>query len=186
MTDFTSGFNFDGANENEPGEFRFHRKQLSRVRDMALVLFDKFISANLSKDWPPAGPLTVTKYQRRFLSLAETKTIVLEHAVLKPNCYAISADNPEKGKEKVRSLMAALIMRVFSNVTQFAGEQGLVDVCFSSETNDFEFQITKQGKRIIKNVKEKVKNGADIDTAALLAWREVIGEGPKSTEDKDQ
>jgi len=56
VTDFTSGFNFDGANENEPGEFRFHRKQLSRVRDMALVLFDKFISANLSKDWPPAGP----------------------------------------------------------------------------------------------------------------------------------
>ena len=148
---------------------------ISMLRDKALIIFDSFVErmAAAKKDAPilPTPnilalnmPEEELEARRRFLSVEETETILAEHnqkAGLPEGIYAIGGKTPEEAAHNFIAMLHALGVRIMSNITNYATNNGLLDCCFDDDDEAFSFRVTDLGKKVTKaahKLEKKNKN----------------------------
>jgi hypothetical protein len=141
---------------------------IKRLRDAALILFDKFVEHQNELSSPVISKvlfqsLVSPEEKHQFLSLEETERIVREHSFISPGVYAIGGDTSEKAVKQVKNVMAALMQRIMSNLLRMGADLGLLDVMFDGETNDFRFDVSNKGQKLYERIKTQLENGEDVE-----------------------
>jgi len=128
---------------------------IEMMREQALTLFAKVV-AHIN-DMPEDSTLPIDDTQRRFLSVDETETIIKEHSIPggPEGFYAIGGETREEYETQMRKVFQALMMRIKANVTQYGVKKGYLDCAFDSDSNDFVFSVSEQGRAAVY---ERFKN----------------------------
>ena len=113
------------------------------VRNIALRMFASHI--NIGSDGGP--PITVDGLARatKFLSINETIIILREHY----SAPDLDADTAEFNK-KLSQVLAALMLRIESNVMQYSVNLGFMDCAFDDDANAFTFTTSKKGEAALR------------------------------------
>lgn len=129
---------------------RFQLSTIPAVRDAALILYGRFVSRMNNRSSNDEGAKTCTQH----LSLQETEAIVREHSYVVADSYAIGGNTKEEAKQKIKTLLAALMDRIMSNVLQEGVRQDLLDCRYDVDKNDFTFSVTDKGKQTLVEHKQ--------------------------------
>jgi hypothetical protein len=139
---------FDSENEEEKNNEHISMGQTTfeGIRDYALCLFGRYLKEGTKNNAiPDIPPQTAT----RFLSVNEVEAIVREHGFASSDGCYVGGESREEAFNVIGKMMVALVQRIFSNVMAEGANQGLLDCVFDEKNNEFEFDITEKGKRVI-------------------------------------
>lgn len=136
---FDSEHNYDDEDPNY-----FAATSMERLQNLALAMFARFL-AQLSQRQIPAH---MTEWTRQFLSLHEIELIMRDHGQETEDGFILSGDTHEEMTKNMTELMGALIKRILSNVLAKGVSLGLMDCEFNTDSNEFEFGVTEEGKRV--------------------------------------
>lgn len=138
---------FDPDNEEENNEHTsMGQTTFESIRNYALCLFGRYLKeAHNNTNLPDIPPDSAT----RFLSVSEVEAIVREHGFAASEGYYVGGESPEEAYAIIGKMMCALVQRILSNVMAEGTSQGLLDCVFNEKSNDFEFDITEKGKRVL-------------------------------------
>lgn len=134
------------------------------LRDSALNMFDRYMADRLKVKTPKLTE-KLKEHRRKFLTISETESIVREfHQKTMPDgtclpegMYTIHATSLEELRQKVNEVIAALMMRIMSNVVNEGVNLGLLECAFDSEHDAFAFSVSDRGEKIIKKLQKERK-----------------------------
>lgn len=141
--------------ENDEPQHRI--STLERLRDFALVCFDKYLA---ERDGRPQIP-EIEKMCGMFLSVNEVEAIVKENCQChNGGFYGVGGNTAEEANKNMESLMFALMTRILSNVLNHGVSDGWLDCAFDVDKNDFCFQITDKGREVVERSQYNTDSGA--------------------------
>lgn len=154
---FDPGHNYDDGPEYDENRQIMGITSLEDLQHLALRLFGQFIESISGVKLPENIPPEAEQY----LPLDELERILRDHGHEFGGGFAIGADTRRGAEEKMRELLSALMTRVMSNVMQKGVNNGWLSCEFDTETNDFCFTVTDEGKRAHAKYKTAANNDDD-------------------------
>ena len=154
---FDPGHNYDDGPEYDENQQIMGITSLEDLQQLALRLFARFVEqmggVKMPEDVPPEA--------EQYLSVDEIERIVRDHGQEFNGGFAVGANSKEEAMEKMRELLSALMTRVMSNVMHKGVKNGWLNCEFDTDTNDFCFTVTDEGKRAHAKYKAAANNDDD-------------------------
>lgn len=117
---------------------------MERLQNLALSMFARFLTHISGKELPNE----MSDWTRQFLRLQEIELIMRDHGKETEEGFILGGDTHEEMTQNMSALMGALLKRILSNVLAKGVDLGFLDCEFNVETNEFDFGVTEEGKRI--------------------------------------
>ena len=136
---------FDSEHNDDEDQSYFAATSMERLQNLALAMFARFLT-EISNH-----PLSeqMSDWTRQFLSLKEIELIMRDYGQETEDGFVLGGATHEEMTEKMTELMGALMKRILSNVLAKGVDLGLLDCEFNTNTNDFDFGVTEEGKRVV-------------------------------------
>lgn len=139
-------FDFDADHNYEDNPECAGITSVEQIQNVALRVFGRFLEHVSGQQLPKEVP----EDARKFLSLNEIEAILRDHGSMVDEGFVLGGDTPEEFQQSMSDLMAALLKRILSNVLATGVNLGWLDVDFNGDTNDFEFGVTEEGKKVAR------------------------------------
>lgn len=142
--------NSDDSDGENAEKIKSHMLSIADLRDKALAHYHEIHCAALRDNGTPfIGDLDLEAV-RQYLSLQEATAILLEFCEYdNGKLMGICGHSRKEVEDKLQQLFVALCKRIRSNVAAEAVKDGMLDVEYDSEQNDFVFSMTEQGKAAV-------------------------------------
>lgn len=132
-------------NDDDEDQSYFAATSMERLQNLALSMFARFLTEISNR---PVSE-QMSDWSRQFLSLQEIALIMRDYGQETEDGFILGGDTHEEMTEKMTELMGAIMKRILSNVLAKGVDLGLLDCEFNTDTNEFDFGVTEEGKRIV-------------------------------------
>jgi hypothetical protein len=126
---------------------------IETLRNEALRLFGVMLAQQTGvKQTVDIAP---SEEKHQFLSIQETENIVRTFCANdNGEMMAVGGNSKAEAMQQIRSMMEALIQRIMSNLVSEGVRRELIDVSFNSDMNDFAFEVSERGRKLVDHYSE--------------------------------